>query len=334
MSKPGIHINFHGSAPKYRQVMDAIIQAIDRKQVRVGDKLPSINQICLDNDVHRDTVMIALNQLKSKGIVSSHQGKGYYVSSVEVRIEEKIFVLFDELNERTSEIYNSFVKSFGPDVSADIFFLNHNLLKIRNLVAGKLGKYTHYVISSGVYEFVAHLIGKEFQSKLIVLGRYKSLPKSISCVYQDFEGDMYDTMKIVRKSLRKYCRLVYIHNGKREPEGRIDGFLRYCREENADYLILERYEDLRIRQFEAYFAPDDRAVVEIVRQIEMNKLQPGGDVGLVSFGESVLKEIMAGGLTTISVDYSEMGQRIADLTFNGKRGPVRVRSRIVQRSSL
>ncbi|GAP70794.1 transcriptional regulator, GntR family [Bacteroidales bacterium 6E] len=334
MAKPGIHISFHGSVPKYKQVMDAIIQAIEKKQLRLGDRLPSINQMCLENDVHRDTVMIALNQLKERGIVSSHQGKGYYVSSVDIQIEEKIFVLLDELNEGSSKIYKSFIRSIGPDVTADLFFHDHNLLKIRSLMAGKLGKYTHYVISSGIYEYVAHLIGKEYQPKLIVLGKHKGLPKSISCVYQDFEGDMYEMMKIVRKSLKKYCRLVYIHHDNKEPEGRIDGFLRYCHEENADYLILEKPEDLRIRQFEAYFAPDDRELVEIIRQVQQNKLQPGRDVGLVSFGESILNEILAGGITTISIDYSEIGQRMGELACNGKKGLFRIRSRIVQRNSL
>ncbi len=334
MSNPGLRIHFYGSTPKYRQVMDAIIQAIERKYLRLGDRLPSINQICLENDVHRDTVMIALNQLKAKGIVRSYQGKGYFISSIDIEIEEKVFVLLEELNERTSSIYNSFINSFDSDISADLFFVNHNLLKIRNMVAGQLGKYTYYVIASEIYEYVSHLIGKELQSKLIVIGRPKGLIKAVSCVYQDFEGDMYEMMKIVRKSLRKYCRLVYLHQGKKEPEGRINGFMRYCLEENMEYLIIDKFEDLRIRQYEAYFTADDQSMVEIIRQIRLNRFLPGEDVGLVSFGESIFKEVLVGGLTTISVEYNEFGQRLFEMIKGGKRGSVRIRSRIIQRASL
>jgi DNA-binding transcriptional regulator YhcF (GntR family) len=334
MSKPGIRIHFHGSTPKYRQVMDAIIQSIERKHLRLGDKLPSINQICLENDVHRDTVMVALNQLKAKGIIRSYQGKGYYISSIDIDIKEKVFVLLEELNERTSSIYNSFIKSFDSEISADLFFVNHNLLKIRNMVSGHLGKYTHYVMASEIYEYVSHLITKDLYSRLIVIGRSKGLHKSISCVYQDCESDMYEMMKIVRKSLSKYCRLVYLHQGIIEPEGRINGFIRYCREENVEHLIVDKIENLRIRQYEAFFTADDRSMVEIIRQIRLSGFLPGEEVGLVSFGESILKEVLVGGLTTISVDYTEFGQRLIELIKSGKRGSFRIRSRIMQRASL
>ena len=48
----------YSSVPKYRQIINSIYHAIDRKLLKKGDKIPSINQICADFNLSRDTVMV------------------------------------------------------------------------------------------------------------------------------------------------------------------------------------------------------------------------------------------------------------------------------------
>lgn len=92
MSNNLIHINVKSAVPKYRQVVDSITSAIEKRELCVGDKLPSISQLCIENTLKRDTVMYALNELKSRGIVSSQQGKGFYVCSSDIKISERYFL--------------------------------------------------------------------------------------------------------------------------------------------------------------------------------------------------------------------------------------------------
>ncbi|MDX1283488.1 MAG: winged helix-turn-helix domain-containing protein [Draconibacterium sp.] len=106
-----IVIDSKSSKPKYRQIIDSVFNAIERKALKKGDKVPSINQICADFNLSRDTVMMAFNELKAKGILHSQPGKGYYIATTEIQHEERIFVLFDELNAFKEDLYNSFISS-------------------------------------------------------------------------------------------------------------------------------------------------------------------------------------------------------------------------------
>lgn len=50
------------------------------KSMRLGEKLPSERQLCLDYDVSRTTVRSAISQLELEGYVSRIQGKGTFAS--------------------------------------------------------------------------------------------------------------------------------------------------------------------------------------------------------------------------------------------------------------
>ena len=84
--------------PKYKQIVDSIENAIVNKVLVKGSILPSVNAICKEYAISRDTVFVAYNQLKTRGIIQSITGKGFYVKSDNIELEQKIFVLFDELN--------------------------------------------------------------------------------------------------------------------------------------------------------------------------------------------------------------------------------------------
>lgn len=53
---------------------------IEQQRLRPGDKLPSEKQLCGQFSVSRSVVREAVSQLKSEGLVSSHQGRGVFVN--------------------------------------------------------------------------------------------------------------------------------------------------------------------------------------------------------------------------------------------------------------
>ncbi len=54
-----INITDNSSMPKYRQLVNSINNAIAEKLLDSGDMLPSVNQVCQDYKVSRDTVFKA-----------------------------------------------------------------------------------------------------------------------------------------------------------------------------------------------------------------------------------------------------------------------------------
>jgi DNA-binding LacI/PurR family transcriptional regulator len=63
-------------------------------------------------------------------------------------------------------------------------------------------------------------------------------------------------------------------------------------------------------------------------------LKLGEDVGLVSFNDTMLMEVVAGGITTISTDFIQMGKALADMVLNHKKGKIRNYSKLIVRKSL
>ena len=105
-----INIQNNLGIPKYKQIIYSIEKTIVKGLLKKDDKLPSINKVCLEFSISRDTVLLAYEELKKRGIIYSILGKGYYIKTIEVKVKKRIFLLFDELNIFKEDLYNSFIK--------------------------------------------------------------------------------------------------------------------------------------------------------------------------------------------------------------------------------
>ena len=132
--------------PKYKQIVISIESAIVNHTLKKGDKLPSLNSIKNQNSLSRDTVLTAFNELKTRGIVQSIVGKGYYVLSENIDVNQKIFLLFDEFNSFKEDLYKSFITCMGENVQVNIFFHHFNLDVFNKLINDNAGDYSYYVI--------------------------------------------------------------------------------------------------------------------------------------------------------------------------------------------
>ncbi|MEN8115458.1 MAG: GntR family transcriptional regulator [Bacteroidota bacterium] len=320
--------------PKYRQIIDSVYHAIERRALKKGDKIPSINQICAEFDLSRDTVMVALNELKAKGILMSQPGKGYYITSTEIDYEEKIFVLFDELNAFKEDLYNSLISSLQGKANVEVYFHHFNYNVFKKLIAESIGNYTSYVIMPAAFDSTSHLISKLPADKVYILDRLKPDLKKLPVVYQDFEQDFYNALIEGIPLIRKYRKLVFVNPGGKEPEERINGFERFCNENNFNCEIVRSLSGIRPSLYEAYFLISDRDLVELVKIAKNYKYKLGKKFGIVSFNDTMLKEVVAGGITTISTDFKQMGQTLAEMVLNKKSVQIKNPSSLIVRNSL
>ena len=65
---------------KQQQLMNAVYRAIYEKRLRLGEKLPSLRELAVQFNVHRNTVHGALNDLVAQGLLESRPKKGFYVA--------------------------------------------------------------------------------------------------------------------------------------------------------------------------------------------------------------------------------------------------------------
>lgn len=320
--------------PKYRQIINSIYTAISVGELKLGDKIPSLNQICTDFELSRDTVMVAFNELKAKGIINSIPGKGYYINSTEINLDQKIFVLFDEFNNFKEDLYTSFLNSLDAKSVVDIYFHHFNFQVFKNLISESAGKYTSYVIMPATFDFTADIMGKLPRDRVYVLDRQKDDLADYPVIYQDFEQDVYDALNDGMDLLQKYNTLIMLFPGGKEPEGRMLGFKRFCNEKGFRFEIIRNVVNKEMKKGEAYFVPSDRNLVNLVKMADEKNLQLGKDVGIVSFNDTVLKEVVAGGITTISTDFQKMGQTLAKMIQDRSIEKIRNESALIRRNSL
>jgi DNA-binding transcriptional regulator YhcF (GntR family) len=329
-----IVIDPRSSQPKYKQIIDSIFNGIERKSLKKGDKVPSINQICSEYKLSRDTVMLAFNILKEKGILLARPGKGYYIDSVDLQYDEKIFVLFDELNAFKQDLYNALMEKLKGRASVDVFFHHFNYKVYKNLINESIGNYTSYVIMPATFDNTHHLISKLPKEKVFILDRLKPDLKGYPVVYQDFEKDFYDAMVEGIDFIKKYRKLIFVNPGGKEPVERVSGFEKFCKEHAFNYEIVKSLEGIKPSIYEAYFLISDRDLVQLVKTAKYYKMKLGKKFGIVSFNDTMLKEVVAGGITTISTDFEEMGRTLADMVLEHENKQVRNVSQIIIRNSL
>ena len=67
--------------PLNQYVVDAIIDAVRTKELRLGDKIPSEGQLCEQFGVGRHVIREALRRLQEMSIVETEPGKGSFICS-------------------------------------------------------------------------------------------------------------------------------------------------------------------------------------------------------------------------------------------------------------
>ncbi len=320
--------------PKYRQIINSIYHAISNGELSMGNKIPSLNQICAEFDLSRDTVMVAFNELKAKGVITSIPGKGYYITSMDVNLDERIFLLFDELNTFKEDLYTSFLNSLDIKSNVDIYFHHFNFQLFKDLISQNAGKYTSYVIMPATFDHTADILSTLPEDKVYIIDRLKDDLNAFPVVYQDFEQDVYHALQDGEDLLSKYEKLIMVFPGGKEPEGRMVGFQKFCKERNIRFEVLRTLLNRQIQKGEAYFVPSDRNLVRLVKMAAEQNLNLGTDLGIVSFNDTVLKEVVAGGITTISTDFRLMGETLAGMIVGKRREKVANPATLIRRNSL
>ncbi|MGG4168809.1 GntR family transcriptional regulator [Rossellomorea vietnamensis] len=95
---------YTASKPIYLQIADRIIREIVRKELALGDKLPSVREMAVQSGVNPNTIQRTYSELERMDIVETRRGQGTFVT-------EKEEVL-TELNEKVQrEVIESFIRS-------------------------------------------------------------------------------------------------------------------------------------------------------------------------------------------------------------------------------
>jgi len=321
--KKALDIQFeeNPSVPKYRQIIEAIHQKIKLGELRKGDKIPSLNSLCQQYRLSQDTVIAAYNELKSKGIITSQVGKGYFVQNEHTDYKHKVLLVFDRLTAYKEELYDSFKEALRKDGTEQIFFHHNNMKMFQTIIEGAIGDYSEFVIMPVDHPDTIPLIRKLPDNKVFILDQGRKQYKDIyPYVCQDFERDIYRILKQNSTLVGKYMRIVLvIRHQKSHFRDIMTGIRDFCKQQPIDFKVTSNLQLFNIKPGDAFIVVDDRDLEFIVRYSIEKQLHLGEDIGIISYNEAPLKGIVASGITTISTDFARMGKSMATMILDGKK---------------
>ena len=329
-----ISVQSNFGIPKYKQIITSIEKAIEEEKLIKGEKLPSINKVCNAFSLSRDTVLQAYEDLKKRGVIYAVLGKGYYVKSTQIKIKQRIFLLFEELNIFKEDLYNSFLENVGKNVQVDIYFHHFNIQVFQKLIDDSNGNYTKYVIMP------TNLVNAEFYIKnlpvneVYILDQTHSELKHYPAVFQNHKKDIFEALMKGKHKLLNYKILILIFPGYREPLGMKEGFEKFCVNFSFDNEIITEFSDREIKVGEVYIIPNDRDLVSVIEKAKLQNLKLGSDFGIISYNETPLKKVVESGITTISTDFRAMGKIMAEMILNGQKKQIENKCSLIIRNSL
>jgi len=329
-----VSIKDNSGKPKYKQIIASIEEAIVSGTLKKGDKLPSLNSIKIKHKVSRDTVFTAFNELKNRGIIQSVAGKGFYVTSEDVMVNQKIFLLFDELNSFKEDLYNSFLANLGDHIQVDILFHHFNRSIFNKLIYDNIGDYSYYVIMPANLENTHNVIDKLPSDKVFILDQTHNELSNYPAIYQNFEKDMHSGLTDALKFIANYQKIILLFDENKQPLGLLKGFEIFCRENKISYEIVDSLESRIPLAGEIYVIPDDRSLIKIIKKIKQEGLLLANEIGIISYNDTLLKEIVEGGITTISTDFNAMGKRLAEMILNNENLKIENPNRLIVRRSI
>ncbi len=326
--------------PKYQQLIDKIIADIQEGKLKYGDKLPSINENSEEFYLSRDTVERAYKKLQDLGVILPVRGKGYYISSVELPEKLKILLIFNKLSNYKKIVYQSFIETLGEKATVHIHIHHYDTKIFNDILLENLGKYHYYVImphftdlSNETFELI-NTIPKE---RLVILDKnLDEIHGDYTSVYQDFQNDIYEALNQGIDLLKKYNRLVFVlpdDIGKKRLNIQ-SGFKKFCGAYQFKHEIMENEAFIEVKKGEVYISMEESDLVSCIKFAREKKLTIGKDIGLLSFNDTPLKEVLENGISVISTNFVRMGSLAAELILEKRRLKVRNEFSFIRRESL
>ncbi len=329
-----IHIEANSSTPKYKQIIFSIETAIAEKRLKKRDKLPSINKVALEFSLSRDTVLQAYDDLKKRGIIMAMPGKGYYVKSEEFTTEQRIFLLFDELNSFKEDLYQSFKDTMGNFARIDIFFHYFSIDVFKKLIHENNGDYSKYVIMPTILKDAPNYIKQLPQNDVYILDQTNEALTEYPSVHQNFIKDIYQALETGKKQLKKYEKLYLIFPDFKQPPGMRIGFTKFCSDYEFAHETIPDISEFELQKGQVFVIPDDRHLVKVIEKAKAKKLKIGTDIGLISYNDTHLKKVVGNGVTTISTDFKAMGTILAEMVLGQRKEHIENKSKLILRGSL
>ena len=323
--------------PKYKQIIHSIQTDIERGVLQKGTQLPSISELSVEYLLARDTVEKAYRALRNQGYITSVQGKGYYVQSGNDK-KAKVLLIFNKLSSYKKIIYYALVNALGDYADVDLEIHHYSVKRFKEIIEKNLGKYNHYVVMPhfNLLEEEDYLttLRNIPSSQLILLDKdVPEMLQPVSSIYQSFDKDIFVALEGANELMAKYKKLVLVFPpDENYPREIVQGFRNYCINYHKEFEVIENTRKESLEPGTGYVVLEENDLAELVKKTRSGGYEMGKEIGIISFNETTLKELL--GITVITTDFDTMGRTAAEAILNKQNVKVKNPFYMIRRGSF
>jgi len=308
------NINESAGQTKLQQLVNSIAEAISAGKLKEGDVLPSVNQLSNESGFSRDTVFKAYNILKRRNLVESAPQKGYFVANE----SQKIFMLLDDFSAFKEQLYQSFRQNLPNSFSVDLLFHHYNEEVFHQLIENSIGRYSIYIIMNIDHKSVDKVLDKIDSNKLLILDMGRPANGKMNYLTQDFNLLVKQSLEQGVESFKKYNEivLVYEENSTPHPVETVSAVRSFCNKHKILFRKIKRLTGSEVEKGKAYFVIRESDLVTVIKTCRERNYRLGEDVGVISYNDTPMKQVVGGGISVISTDFEMMGTLAADFVKN------------------
>ena len=302
---------------KLQRLVHSITEAIANGKLKAGDPVPSVNQMSSESGFSRDTVFKAYNILKQRNIIESAPMKGYFVAGESF----KVFMLLDDFSAFKEQLYQSFRQNLPESYSVDLLFHHYNSEVFDQLIENSLGRYSMYIVMNIEEQGMAPVLNKIDSNKLLLLDMGTPDGGKTNYLLQDFNESLVTCLEQGTEKIKKYKQFVLVYDRRSTPHPDIivSAVKRFCHKHSMSFKTIPRIGEGILEKNSVYFVIRDSDLVEAIKICKSINYKLGEDVGLLSYNDTPMKEIVGGGISVISTDFKEMGREAALFVKNKQK---------------
>lgn len=308
-------VDFNSRLPKYRQVILAITRDVRKAILRPGDKIPSINEASSECYLSRDTVEKAYKELSRRGIIRSVPGKGFFVSETVFDNPLKILLVFDRLDDSRWKLYHALNQCLeGAELTMMSYEHNYRMLTLS--LQEHQDDFDFFIVIPHFFAYQDDL-RKAFEAvtpeRLIVLTHaVDGLDDQTSQFTFDRRVAWEQALKKVEERFSHYKRMVlYFPEDFSFPQEILEAVEAFCESAQLPLKVQQEWDQRKVQTGDVCLVLEDETLSSLLEVMGERGLEPGKDIGIVSFDDNPLKEALAGGISTLGYDYHEIAQLTA-----------------------
>lgn len=338
MKNWSLTLNRRSEVPVFKQIKESIGQGIESGKLIPGDQLPSIHKLAGGFGLSAGTIVRAFEELRELGIITSRQGKGYFIASVDIALRYRIFLLFDRITAFKEILYDSFRSEFDDQADIQVFFHHYNAKRFEKLIRENQGKYSHYVLMPHLSEDISKFLKQMPEKKTVFIDNFpEHLSNNAGAVYQDFHQDIYRALSSKIDKIREY-RAIRLSLSQSDfqfvPAGTQAGFKAFGADFQLDHSIIRKVTPENLQKHELFIIFDDLELVNTLKLMHERGWKPVRDIGIISFDDHPVKEMIAGGISVLSTDFVQMGKTAAELVKGKIKGQIANPFQLIERNSF